>query len=71
MEIQGKGAGLNGLAIARHNVLVVLPIVFIVLIVKIAALVRIVLRKTRELNFWPLAQNEREANIPIRGQIGA
>ena len=51
MEIQGKGAGLNGLAIARHNVLVVLPIVFIVLIVKIAALVRIVLRKTRELNF--------------------
>lgn len=51
MEIQDKGAGLNGLVIVRHNVLVIVPVVFIVLIVKIASLVRIVLRKTRELNF--------------------
>lgn len=51
MEIQDKGAGLNGLAIVRHNVLIIVPVVFIVLIVKIASLVRIVLRKTRELNF--------------------
>lgn len=51
METQDKGAGLNGLAIIRHNVLVIAPVVFIVLIVKIASLVRIVLRKTRELNF--------------------
>jgi hypothetical protein len=58
MEIQDKGAGLNGLVIVRHNTLVIVPVVFIVLIVKIAGLVRIVLRKTRELNFWPLAQNE-------------
>ena len=45
MEIQDKGAGLNGLVIVRHNVLVIVPVVFIVLIVKIASLVRIVLRK--------------------------
>lgn len=51
MEIQDKGAGLNDLAIVRHNFLVIVPVVFIVLIVKIASLVRIVLRKTRELNF--------------------
>lgn len=58
MEIQDKGAGLNGLVIVRHNTLVIVPVVFIVLIfivliVKIAGLVRIVLRKTRELNFDP------------------
>lgn len=51
MEIQDKGPGLNGLVIVRHNTLVIVPVVFIVLIVKIAGLVRIVLRKTRELNF--------------------
>ena len=51
MEIQDMGAGLNGLAIVRHNVLVIVPVVFIVLIVKIASLVRTVLRKTRELNY--------------------
>ena len=44
-------SGLNGLAIARHIVLVVLPIVFIVLIVKIVSLVRIVSLKTRGLNY--------------------
>ena len=53
MEIQDKGAGLNGLVIVRHNTLVIVPVVFIVLIVKIAGLVRIVLHKTRELNFDP------------------
>ena len=51
MEIQDKGAGLNGLVIVRHDTLVIVPVVFIALIVKIAGLVRIVLRKTRELNF--------------------
>ena len=45
MEIQDKGAGLNDLTIVRHNFLVIVPVVFIVLIVKIASLVRIVLRK--------------------------
>lgn len=70
MEIQDKGAGLNGLVIVRHNTLVIVPVVFIVLIVKIAGLVRIVLRKTRELNFDPSPRMS-GAIISIRGQIEA